>query len=179
MRQIRTLGAAAGALLLAACAAGGPAPGTLQRLSPQDLARLQPPVNTSIPLDEIVVWSREGAAPDAIIRRLRETGTVHALSAAQIVDLFRQGVNQQVINHLVEAHEKARQATLITQLADRDAQAAAQLENERARQRDLEQQYYGTWQWSFGYGPWGPSYGIGIGRGYYSNPYFRGWRPYW
>ena len=34
----------------------------------------------------------------------------------------RQGVDQKVIDYLAEVQEKARQATLTTQLADRDAQ---------------------------------------------------------
>jgi hypothetical protein len=176
MRLPKTLCLAPLALLLAACASNGPPPGAVQRLSPQDLARLQPPANPKIPLDEIVAWSKEGATPEAIVRRLGETGTVHILSPAQIVDLARQGVHQKVIDYLVDVQEKARQATLITQLADRDAQAAAQLAHERERQRAL-QQYYGSWQWGYGAGPWGPGYGIG--RGYYYDPYFRGWRPRW
>jgi hypothetical protein len=155
-------------VLLSACASSGPAPGTVARLSPEELSRLQPTPKPAIPLADIVMWSKEGAKPDAIIRRLTETGTMHVLAPAQIVDLSRQGVDQAVIDHLVQVQEKARQATLATQLADRDAQAAAQLEQERERRRAMQQRLN---QWN-----WGIGYGAGWGPGYYRDPFFRPWR---
>lgn len=162
-------------LLLTACASSGPQPGSVQRLSPEELARIRPVARPVVGLEEIIARTKTGQTPEAIIARLRETGTVHVLPSAQIVDLSRQGVDQKVIDYLAEAQEKARQATLTTQLADRDAQAAAQLEQERQRRLALQHQY-DSWTWGYSYGPWGPRYGIGWGRGYYHDPFFRPWR---
>lgn len=152
--------------------------GQVTRLSPEDLARLVPPPNPKVPLSDVIVWSEEKATPDAIIKRLRDTGTFYNLNAQQIVDLAKQGVDQRVIDHLVDAQEKARQTTLLTQLADRDAQAAQDLEREQNRRRALQNQYN---FWNFGYGaygaPWGPRYGLGWSYGSYYDPFFRTWRP--
>ena len=100
---------------------------------------------------------------------------MHVLSPAQIVDLSKQGVDQAVIDHLVAGAEKARQATLATQLADRDAREADRLARERARRLALERDW--AWSWGFGYGRWGPSWGMGWGRPYPYGPYYP-WRPW-
>ena len=175
MQLVKLSAVVAVALLLAACASGGPPPGSVQRISPEELARIRPVAKPVVGLEEIIARSKTGATPDAIIARLAETGTVHVLTSAQIVELSRQGVDQKVLDYLAETQEKARQASLITQLADRDAQAAAALEQERGRRLALQRQY-DNWQWGFAYGPWGPRYGIGWGRGYYHDPFYRPWR---
>lgn len=175
MRASRLFVAALLPLLLAACASDGPRPGSVQRLSPEELARIRPAPRPVVGLEEIIARTKTGQSPEGIIARLEETGTIHVLSSAQIVELSRQGVDQKVIDHLADVQEKARQATLATQLADRDAQAALQLERERQRRLALQQQH-DAWHWSLGYGPWGPRYGIGWGRGYYYDPFFRPWR---
>ena len=168
---------ACSALLLGGCAAPGPQPGAVLRLTPEDLARLAPTPNPKVSLEEIVAQSQARVPAEALIRRLSETGTFHNLTPAQIVDLSRRGVDQKVIDHLADAHERARQATLITQLADRDAQAAAQLEHERQKrlyaQRRYDPYYYDPfWPRPFyGYGYRG-GWNFGIGGGL---PRYRRW----
>ena len=178
MRMARSLVLVVPALLLTACASSGPQPGVVQRLTPEQLASVKPIANPKVPLDEIVALSQAGTAPDAIIARLTATSTIHALTPAQIVVLSRNGVDQKVIDHLVETQEKARQVTLITQLADRDAQAAAQLAVERERSLALQRRY-NPWNWGFAYGPWGPGFGGGWGRGYHYDPFYRRYGPRW
>lgn len=162
-------------LLLGACASRAPQQGAVERLSPAELARLAPPTNPRISLEDIVTLSREGFAPEAIVKRLAETGTVHALTPAQIVDLSRRGVDQRVIDHLVAAYENARQAALANELADRESRGAAQLARERAERLALEQ-----WSWRYGYG-WAPGFSFGWRRGYWGGPPYRpwGWGPRW
>ena len=166
------------AALLTACASPGPQTGAVQRLTPEQLAGLKPIANPKVPLDEIVALSQAGTAPAAIIARLTATATIHSLTPAQIVVLSRNGVDQKVIDHLVETQEKARQATLITQLADRDAEVAAQLARERERRLALQRRQ-DQWNWGFSYGPWGPGFGGGWGRGYYYDPFYRRYGPRW
>ena len=179
-----SLAVAAAATTLGGCASTQPgeARGQVARLSPQDLARLTPPPNPKVPLGELIAWSQEKATPEAIIKRLRDTGTFYNLGPQQIVDLHKQGVAQPVIDHLVEAQENARQATLLTELADRDAKATQELERERQRRRALQNQY-NAWPHGFGAygGAWGPRFGLGgsFGTPYYYDPFFRTWRPRW
>ena len=47
--------------------------------------------------DDVVRMSKAGESPQAIIDRLRETGTVIALSASDIVTLHQAGVSQEVL----------------------------------------------------------------------------------
>lgn len=143
-------------------------------MTPEQLAALKPVANPAVPLDEVVALSKAGTAPEDIIKRLRETHTIHLLAAQQIVDLGKQGVDQTVINYMADAQEKARQARLLTELADRDAAQAKKLENEKQRRRAAEQSYYGYGGFSYGY----PRYGWGPG---YASPFpypypYRRWR---
>ena len=118
MTVFRTLLITGFAALLGACASPGPQPGSVQRLTPEQLARIAPTPNPAIPLSEIMALSKAGTPPEAIIKRLADTGTVHVLSASQIINLATHGVDQKVIDALVEAQERSRQTTLVTQLAD-------------------------------------------------------------
>jgi hypothetical protein len=150
-------------MFLAACAspAGN---GSVERASPDPVAVLKPVPIPNVSLGEIIALSKAGTPPDTIIKELQDTGTVHNLNAQLIIDLNRQGVDQSVINYLADAQEKARQAAVLAQLAERDAKAARDLELERNRQRELARQP----RWSFGIGSgwgWGPSAGFGWGIG--------------
>jgi hypothetical protein len=165
------------AALLSACASGGPRPGDIRRLTPEEVAALKPAPNPRVPLQEIVALSRSGAAADAIIKRLQETGTIHNLSAQNIIDLNTEGVDRKVIDYLGEAQEKARQSALATQLADRDAQHARELEQEQQRRRALQLQYENR-DWNFGFGGWGPYGGFGWSPLYYYDWRFGPWRPW-
>ena len=178
MRKTRLLTLAILSLLLGACASTTPRTGEVQRMTPEDIAKIRPVAKPTIPLDEIVALSQANTAPDAIIARLAATSTLYALTPSQIVVLARNGVDQKVIDYMVDAQEKARQATLITQLADRDAAAAAQLAREREHRLALQRRQ-DHWNWGFAYGPWGPGFGGGWGRGHYYDPFYRRFGPRW
>lgn len=169
------------ALIVAGCATA-PEGARVERLTPEQLAALKPVPNPKVSLDEIVALTRAGTPPAAIIERLASTGTWHALSPQQIIALHKDGVDQAVIDHLAAAQERARQATLITQLADRDAKAAQDLARERARRQAMQQQQ-NNWNWGIGHGFGGPytqfGWRSGGWPGYYYDPFFRSWRPRW
>lgn len=154
----------AAALLLAGCA-GGPRE---RPLSAAEIAALAPQSNPVVSLDEIVALSRAGSAPEAIVKKLRDTGTVHNLSPKQIVDLHTQGVAQAVLDYLGAAQEKARQAAQVRQIAERDLQYERLLNEQR---RQLDPYFYG----GYAYGPWGP---FGPYPRFYGGPRFRGAWPY-
>lgn len=63
--------------------------------------------------DDVVRMSRAGDFPRAIIDRLRQTGTVISLSASDIVKLNRDGVSEEVLDHLQQAQ--------FTEMRHRDA----------------------------------------------------------
>ena len=181
MNQTHTSSRLVFALLtaLAALGLGGCAStqsnGRAERLTPEQLAAIKPAPNPTIPLADVITLSKAAIPPAMIIKKLQDSGTFYNLTPQQIVDLNAQGVDQAVINHLVDAQEKARQATLMTQLADRDAQQALELQREVARRQALQNNY----NWGYSYGRWGPTYGFGASRGYYYDPFFRSWRPRW
>lgn len=154
-------------LLLAGCATTVPRTTVIERMTPEQLAALKPAANPALPLAEVVALGKSGMAPAEIIKRLRDTNTIHLLTPQQIVELSRQGVDQSVIDYMADAQERARQSRLLTELADRDAEQARKLEKERFRRRAAEQNFYGYG----GYGGLGyPRYGWGAG---YPYPYGR------
>ena len=162
--------------ILAAVSFGGCAStqtnGRVERITPEQLAAFKPAPNPAIPLADVITLSKAAIPPAMIIKKLQDSGTFYNLTPQQIVDLNAQGVDQAVINPRADAQEKARQATLITQLADRDARVAQELQRERARRAALQSQY----QWGYGYGPWGPGYGFGYRSGPFYDPFYRSWR---
>ena len=163
-------------LAIAAVSLGGCAStqtnGRVERITSEQLAAFKPAPNPAIPLADVITLSQAAIPPAMIIKKLQDSGTFYNLTPQQIVDLNAQCVDQTVINHLVDAQEKARQTTLITQLADRDARVAQELQRERARREALQSHY----QWSYGYGPWRPGYGFGWSRGPFYDPFYRSWR---
>lgn len=161
------------ALLAAACASPRP-DATVERLSPTELARLAPTPKPGLKLEDVVFLTRESVPPAIIIRRLTETGTILALTPAQIVDLGRQGVDQSVIDHIVATHEQARQAAVAGEIAARDAEAAERLAREREARRRAE-----AWQWGYGPPGWTFGWGFGWSRGYPYGPGWPGWRRGW
>ena len=183
---LRRFGLLLGLALVATGCATAPQGARVERLTPEQLAALKPVPNPKVSLDGIVALSRAGTPPAAIIERLASTGTWHALSPQQIIELNQQGVDRSVIDHLAAAEERARQATLITQLADRDAKAAQDLARERARRQALQQRY-NNWHGGIGYGSggsftqfgWRSGGWPGYRSGYYYDPFFRSWRPRW
>ncbi len=53
--------------------------------------------------DDVVRMSKAGEPPQAIIDRLRETGTVIALSGSDMARLHQQGVSEPVLDYLQQA----------------------------------------------------------------------------
>ncbi len=159
MRFIPIAAYSAFVLCLAGCATLEPRAAVIERMTPEQLAALKPNSNPALPLADVVALSKTGTAPEEIIQRLRDSNTIHLLRPLQIVDLSRQGVDQSVIDYMADAQERARQSRLLTELADRDAEQARKLEQERFRRRATEQNFYGYGGFGNGY----PRYGWGAG----------------
>lgn len=83
--RARALAVAMTVALLAGCA------GTFQRPEP-------------VALDEIVRMARSGTSSTEIIKRLRDTRTVHALTGSQFAKLREQGVPDDVLDYLQNSY---------------------------------------------------------------------------
>ena len=77
----------AGLIALGGCAAVG-------------FGQSKPPVMVS----EVVRMSEEGIPPQTIVKKMRDSGTVYRLSAAQLAQLHDQGVQDQVINYMQQTY---------------------------------------------------------------------------
>ena len=108
-------------VLLAGCAAGPPPqPPRVERLSGEELAARLPQPASPISLADIVALSREGTAPEEIVKRIGATQGRYRLSATQVVELERQGVALTVLDHLVEAERRAIFDDLAADIARRE-----------------------------------------------------------
>lgn len=58
-------------------------------------------------LDEIVQMSKQGVAPEEIIRRLKETGAVYELSGSKLAALREAGVSDKVLDYLQQTYVDA------------------------------------------------------------------------
>ncbi|MBI4601686.1 MAG: hypothetical protein HY721_06980 [Planctomycetes bacterium] len=64
--------------------------------------RAPDPVTT----EEIIRWTKGGVPPDEIIRRIEDSRTVYRMDSKDVVDLHNQGVDQKVIDHMLETERR-------------------------------------------------------------------------
>jgi len=134
----------------------------ISRITPEDLERLQPAPNSNLPLEEIVRMSKAGATPDLIIAAIRDSRSGYALSATQMIELARQGVDGKVLDHIQAAQEQAMRDAF----AETFNQQLHACEDEvKARQREAAQgPYYCDPFWGYPFPYWPTPY-----------PYWRRW----
>ena len=117
-------------LLLAACAAPGPASGPrIDRLPASPGGASVTPFSN----DEIVAAVRAGATPAALAQRWRDAGARRMLAAGDIVLLHAQGVPAAHLDALLAAREQALRTDHDSRLAAEQANSTAAVAAERAR----------------------------------------------
>ena len=126
----------------------------LARISPEELARLLPRPDPRLPLEELVRLSREGAAAQDIIARIRETGSRYELSASQAIELHRRGLNAEVLDYIQSAREQELRDRMAEEINQRELRHAEELRREQTLRRDMF--YYDPWWpghpgWNYGY----------------------------
>lgn len=130
MPMLRSILISSLALSLLACATPSvplePGPG-IERLSPEELARLLPKAEPKLPLAELVRMSKGGVTPKDIIARIRETGSRYELSASQAIELHGQGVSVEVLDHIQSAHEQALRERIAEEINRREQRHAEEL----------------------------------------------------
>ena len=171
--------------VLSGCASTGTQQAKIERITPEDLAKLMPPPVATVTLDEIVADSKAGKTSDEIITKIKMSNSRYELTSTQVLDLNKQGVDVKVLDYIAQANELAKQNAIADELNKREKEKRAiQQELKRERQFSRNQFYDPFWGPGFGgfYGrPWiGP---IGPGARHWRGNRF-GWGlnygyPYW
>lgn len=163
MRRLGLISFLAASLFGCVTATAPPGAGPpIERISPEELARIMPAPRPSLSLADIVRMSEEGASAGNVIAKIRETGSRFELSPSQAVDLHAQGVAKEVLDAIQSAHEQAVRDRIADEINQRESRHAEQIRREQEMR--LNSYYY--------YDPWLRGYpGYGWGYGYLFRPY--------
>lgn len=155
-------------IMLAGCASTGSQVSKVERITPEQLAKILPPPVAVVSLDEIVMDSKAGKTPDEIIAKIKTSNSRYELTPTQTLDLSKQGVDTKVLDYIHQSNELAKQNAIADELNKREKQKRA-TENALRNERDRAQRYYDPF--------WGSSFGSFYGRPYYGpiGPGFRHW----
>ena len=149
-------------LTLSGCASTGTGYGQVDRITPEQLAKILPPPVATVTLDEIVAGSKQGKTSDEIIAKIKASNSRYELTPTQTLDLSKQGVDVKVLDYMHQSNELAKQNAIADEMNKREQEkrvAQKQLQRERAL---AQSQYYDYFD--------GPLY----------NPYYNyGYSPYW
>jgi hypothetical protein len=146
--------------VLSGCASTGGTQNKVDRITPEELAKILPPPVATLSLDEIVAGSKAGKSADDIIAKIKTSNSRYELTPTQTLDLSKQGVDTKVLDYIHQSNELAKQNAIADELTKREKEKRAaqkQLQYERNLGRN---QYYDPF--------WGPYFG-----GYYGHPYYR------
>lgn len=165
-------------ILLAGCASTGSQQSKVERITPEELAKLLPPPVANVVLSEIVADSKAGKTTDEIIAKIKTSNSRYELTTAQTLDLSKQGVDVKVLDYMRLSNELAKQNAIADEMNKREQEkrsAQKQLQRERA----LAQSYYNDYFDSPFYNPYyhygyGPYYGSRFfwGSHFYNRPGF-------
>lgn len=163
-------------MMLVGCASTGPSnQGQVERITPEELAKLMPAPVATVSLDELIVDSKQGKTSDEIIAKIKESDSRYALTPEQIVNLNKKGVDFKVLDYIQQSNELAKQNAIAEEINKREkakVKAQKELRRERAFSRN---RYYDPF--------WGPRFGFSYGRRHWHGSHF-GWglgygRPYY
>jgi hypothetical protein len=165
-------------LLISGCAttakdSSGEGP-RIDRISPEELARLIPPPVAKLTADDLVRLTKEGQSAKQIIVQIKATDSMYDLTPSQNVDLSHQGVDAKVLDYIHESREAAVRNQLADEINRREKQKQAEVA--RLENRLWQQQryydpfcrgYYGLTPYGYGgYGRhFGSHFGLGLGIG--------------
>ena len=65
---------------------------------------------TPVTAEEVVSLTRDGKEPEEIIAKIDQTGTVYNLKSRQIRALLDEGVDERVVDHMLETRVEAERA---------------------------------------------------------------------
>lgn len=148
--------AALATVLLYGCASGGrPAPAAaaaVERLPAPGTERVVTAPVAKVTLDDIVAMAKAGQSGEAIVNRIRASGSRIHLKAGDVVSLHERGVPLATIDQIIELDRNALQADLAVQLIERDRTHAEEMKRlERQCNAACGPPYAGPGYWP-GYG---------------------------
>lgn len=144
--------------ILAGCASTGARQAEVERITPEQLAKLMPPAIASLSLDEIISDSKQGKPADEIIAKIKASNSRYELATSKVLDLSKQGVDIKVLDYMQQSNELAKQNAMADEINKREKEkkiAQKQLQRERDFARN---RYYDPF--------WGPGFGS-----YYGSPF--------
>jgi outer membrane murein-binding lipoprotein Lpp len=159
-------------LVLSGCASTGAQQAKVDRITPEELAKILPPPVATLTLDEIVTDSKAGKTPDEIIAKIKSSNSRYELTTAQTLDLSKQGVDVKVLDYIHKSNESAKQNAIADEMNKREQEKRA-AQKQLQRERALAQSYYYDYfdgpfynpYYHYGYGPyygsrlfWSPSF---------------------
>lgn len=142
------------ATLVTGCAGNTPRETQVQRLTPEEVAKLTPVAVSALSLDEIVQLSKEHVTADDIISKIKASNSQYDLTASQIVTLSKQGVDAKVLDFMQTEREKARLNSMADEINKREKankEVQEQLKNQQLRGR-YDPFYDPFYQPFYGYG---------------------------
>lgn len=148
---------------LAGCATQPQQPVQIERISPEQLAALLPPAQSTLSLDEIVSLSKKGKSDTEIIEAIKQSQSRYSLTPSEVLSWHQKGISKGVLDYMQQANALAQQNAIADEINKREkarVEAETRLKRERdsARLRSMDPWFYG-------------------GPGYYGGPW--GYRPYW
>ncbi|MDZ4141033.1 MAG: hypothetical protein U1C48_03395 [Methylotenera sp.] len=168
MKAYYLIGLMAVALMLTGCASSGNGYGQVDRITPEELAKILPPAVANVSLDEIVADSKQGKTPDEIIAKIAASNSRYELTPAQTLDLGKQGVDVKVLDYIYQSNELAKQNAIAEEINRRE-QENLNTQRQLRRERTYDGSYYYGYPYYYPY--YGGYYG-GYGRGYYGGGYY-------
>ncbi|OGV73428.1 MAG: hypothetical protein A3B82_00890 [Methylophilales bacterium RIFCSPHIGHO2_02_FULL_57_10] len=142
-------------VLLSGCASSPSTPDArpkIDRITPEEMESLLPRPAPNLSQDELVRLSKAGETPDAIIAKIRDSHSSYTLTPAQMIDLYRQGVDTKVLDYIQSSWEQAVREGLADEFNQRERKHQKKIE---ALQRKLLQRpYFCDPYWSYPYWPY-------------------------
>ena len=118
------------AALLAGCATSPEqASPQVERLTADELERLLPSPVPNLGYGDLVRLAREGLAPDAMMEKIRQSGSRYSLTPAEAVDLARLGVDVRVLDAMHAAREQALRDGFADEINRREREHKLELES--------------------------------------------------
>lgn len=153
-------------LSLAGCAGNETKAVKIDRITPEELAKIMPQPVPTMSLEAIVEQTKQGKTPDNIIANIQASNSRYELTPSQTLALSRQGVDVKVLDYIHQSNELAKQNAVADEINKREqakAIAEKQLEQERNLYRGpyyndpFYYPYYGYPGWGSQF-YWGPSF---------------------
>lgn len=148
-------------LSIAGCASNTTKTIQIDRITPEELAKIMPPPIATVSLEAIVEQTKQGKTPDEIIASIKASNSRYELTPSQTLALSKQGVDVKVLDYIHQSNELAKQNAIADEINKREQAkiiAQKQLEQERrlSRGRFYDDPFYRPYYWGYPY--WGSQF---------------------